>query len=54
MAPIDRRLVDVSLLSQVELDWLNGYHAEVRTKLSEFLEGDDLAFLQRATEPLSR
>jgi Xaa-Pro aminopeptidase len=31
--PLDRRLVDVSLLSKGERDWLNAYHAEVRQKL---------------------
>tara|TARA_Y100001954_G_scaffold158417_1_gene168159 strand:+ start:154 stop:477 length:324 start_codon:yes stop_codon:yes gene_type:complete len=54
LAPIDRTLVDVDLLSDVELGWLNAYHQEVREKLSGFLEGSELEFLQRATEPLAR
>jgi len=54
MAPIDRSLVKVSLLSDDELDWFNAYHVEVREKLEEFLDGPDLDFLYRATEVLTR
>jgi Xaa-Pro aminopeptidase len=54
MAPIDRTLVDVELLTTVQLDWLNAYHQEVRAKLENLLDGEELAFLMRATEPLSR
>ncbi len=31
--PIDRRLILVSLLTEDERDWLNGYHAMTRKKL---------------------
>ncbi|MGB3281079.1 MAG: aminopeptidase P family protein [Pseudorhodobacter sp.] len=31
--PLDRRLIDVTLLSKGERDWLNAYHTEVRQKL---------------------
>ncbi len=52
MAPFDRRLVDASLLTAEELDWLNQYHATVREKLSPQLDGDDLAWLEQATQPI--
>lgn len=29
MAPIDRKLVDVTLLDDEQLAWLNNYHKEV-------------------------
>src|SRR5262249_3883723 len=33
LAPIDRRLIDVSMLSAAELSWLNDYHARVRAEV---------------------
>lgn len=53
-APIDRRLVDLSLLTDTELAWLNRYHQTVFAVISPSLQGDDLAWLQQATAPLSR
>lgn len=52
MAPFDLRLVDVSLLSEGEIAWLDGYHATVREKLSPHLEGGDLRWLEQATQPV--
>lgn len=57
LAPIDRRLVEPSLMSDDELKWLNDYHAEVRGKLKPLLDGKDpkaAAFLEKATEPVRR
>ena len=53
-APIERRLVDVSLLSDSELEWLNDYHAEVLAKIGHRLEGEDKAWLERQCAPLNR
>jgi Xaa-Pro aminopeptidase len=53
-APIERRLVDVSMLSEAELKWLNDYHAEVLEKIGPRLEGEDKAWLERQCAPLSR
>ncbi|MHA6999634.1 aminopeptidase P family protein [Aeromonas schubertii] len=50
--PFDTRLIDRSLLSPDEFRWINEYHAEVRRRLSPLLEGDDLAWLEQATELL--
>ncbi len=52
--PIDTTVIELSLLSDVELEWLNAYHAEVRSKLSAGLDGADLAWMVDATEPLTR
>jgi Xaa-Pro aminopeptidase len=51
-APIDRRLIDPQMLEPEELIWLNCYHAHVRAKIGPQLEGDDLAWLQRACAPI--
>jgi Xaa-Pro aminopeptidase len=53
-APIARNLVDTSLLSEAQLDWFNAYHAQVFAKLSPFLSGADLAWLESACAPLGR
>ena len=41
LAPIDLRLVDVSMLTAAERDWLNAYHARVRAEIGP-LVGDDM------------
>jgi len=52
VCPIDRRLVDVSLLSEGERDYLNEYHRWVFDTLSPLLQGDDLDWLKEATRYL--
>ncbi|WP_120077380.1 aminopeptidase P family protein [Aurantiacibacter odishensis] len=51
-APIDRTLVDRSLLSPAEIEWWNSYHAKVREVLAPQVEGDALAWLEEACKPL--
>ncbi|MGN6447621.1 MAG: aminopeptidase P family protein [Brucella intermedia] len=50
--PIDRRLIDKSLFTQEEIDWLNSYHARVREKLSGHLKDAERQWLEAATAPL--
>ncbi len=52
LAPFDRRLIDVELLSATERDWLNAYHARVRRELSPLLQDGDAAWLGAATAGL--
>jgi Xaa-Pro aminopeptidase len=52
LAPIDRVLVDRSLLSPEELAWWNEYHARVREVLAPQLEGAALAWLEEQCAPL--
>jgi len=52
LAPIDRRLIDPTLLSPAEITWLDGYHARVRAALSPHLDGPDQDWLSQATAPL--
>ena len=49
-APFDTRLVDTSIMDPAEIDWLNGYHKEVHTKLAPILDGEDLQWLKRSTQ----
>lgn len=43
MAPIQKSLIEMSLLSTSDIEWINTYHAEVRAKLQPLLENDPLA-----------
>ena len=50
--PLDRRLVDKSMLTGREIDWWNRYHAKTREILAPQLDGKDLAWLERECAPL--
>ena len=52
LAPIDRRLIDVALLSAEERDWLNAYHARVWEEISPSLDAAAKDWLREATRPL--
>ncbi|AXE32139.1 Xaa-Pro aminopeptidase [Chromobacterium phragmitis] len=52
LCPIDRRCIDMSLLAQPEIDWLNGYHAEVRARLLPLVDGAARDWLLANTEAL--
>ncbi len=43
--PIDTRLVDISLMTQAEKDWLNQYHQWVLEKLSDAMEPHERQWL---------
>jgi Xaa-Pro aminopeptidase len=53
LAPIARRLIEVTMLSAEELDWLNAYHARVRREVRAGLDEPTQAWLDAATAPLS-
>lgn len=52
LAPIDRRLIDVAMLSRDELDWLNAYHARVRDDVRPALDQATRTWLDQATAEL--
>ena len=52
LAPIDRRLIDMSMLSDAEREWLNAYHARVRNEVRAPLDETDKLWLDVATAPL--
>ena len=56
-APIQHSLIDTSLLSPDEIQWLNDYHTSVRDTLLPLLNQDDDSeareYLLRETEPLA-
>ncbi|MGE0283333.1 MAG: M24B family metallopeptidase, partial [Rhizobiaceae bacterium] len=52
LAPFDRRLVKVELLSPSELAWLNAYHARVLAEIGPMVDGEAMKWLEAATAPL--
>ena len=53
LAPIDRRLIDLSMLTGDELSWLNEYHERVRHVVRSHVDDATKAWLDEATAPLS-
>ncbi|MBM7069303.1 aminopeptidase P family protein [Actibacterium sp. 188UL27-1] len=50
--PIDRRLIDKTLMSRAEIDWLNGYHAETNSRLGPRVSPVTQDWLARVTAPI--
>src|SRR6266851_352411 len=53
LAPIDRRLINLNMLSGKELSWLNDYHARVRHEVRPHVDEATKVWLDAATAPLS-
>jgi Xaa-Pro aminopeptidase len=49
LCPIDTRLIDRSLMRADEIAWLNGYHAEVRRRVSPLVTGAAKVWLDTRT-----
>lgn len=56
MCPMQKKLMDTSLMTQNEIDWVNAYHLEVRDALLPRLEAEnateEITWLNEATSPL--
>ena len=52
--PIDLEPVDVSLMEEQDLAWLNEYHAQVYEKIAPHLDAEEAAWLKEVTRPLSK
>ncbi len=53
LAPIDRSLIEVRLLTASERAWIDGYHARVAETIGPLLDKDTAQWLSRATRPLA-
>ena len=55
MIPIQKKLIEPSLLTDSECDWINGYHASIKETIGPLLKTDRARiWLEKATSPLSR
>ena len=52
LCPIDTRCIERDLLRADEIEWLNAYHATVRSRLAPLVSGDALAWLLKRTTPI--
>jgi Xaa-Pro aminopeptidase len=52
LAPMDRKLIEVSLLEQAERDWLDAYHAKVLAVVGPQVPAEARAWLETACAPL--
>ncbi len=52
LAPIDLTLVDETLLTKAEIEWLNAYHSRVFETISPHLSPDEQTWLKTATRGL--
>ena len=50
--PIDLDGIDIELLTKDEKTWLNNYHKEVYTKLSPYLNEEEVEFLRKETREI--
>ena len=48
LAPIDKSLIQKSLLNNVELNWLNSYHSNVYNQLKKFMNRSELVQLENS------
>lgn len=52
LCPYDTKLIDLSLLTEQERQWLNDYHAEVYRRISPLLDTEEEKWLKKKTLPL--
>ncbi len=50
--PYERALIDLALLDEGEIAWINAYHAQVWSNLAPQVEGEAKAWLEKACLPL--
>lgn len=52
LVPYEKRLIDMSLITDDEREQINSYHRRIRETLYELVDADVLPFLEDATSPL--
>jgi Xaa-Pro aminopeptidase len=52
LAPIDRNLIELSLLEKDEVAWLDAYHQRVRETLTPLVDAETARWLAAATTPI--
>lgn len=52
--PFERELIDLDMLTNADIDWINEYHQKTLELLTPYLEADEVEDLKKATAPLCR
>ena len=52
LVPIDKRLIEIGMLSRAEIAWLDAYHARVRDEIRPLVPDVVRPWLEQATAPL--
>lgn len=52
LCPIQLKMVDASMLTEGEIEWLDAYHARVREELTPLLDDEHASWLAEQTRPL--
>ncbi|MDR2057964.1 MAG: aminopeptidase P family protein [Dysgonamonadaceae bacterium] len=52
LCPIDKKLIDRSLLNEAEINWLNTYHQKVYESLSPLLSNEEKTWLKQQTNEI--
>jgi len=50
--PIDREALDTKYMSALDIERINNYHKQVFEKISPFMDGEELKWLEEVTRPL--
>ncbi len=51
---IDTQLIDLTMLTQKEISWLNNYHKEVASQLSPLLNDNEVIWLKNKCKPIKK
>lgn len=54
MIPIQKRMIEIELLTEREIEWINLYHSQVLEKLTPFMTEDELVWLKGETAPIAK
>ncbi len=52
LCPIQLKMIDASMLTEGQVEWLDSYHARVRDELMPLLDEDHASWLREQTRPL--
>jgi Xaa-Pro aminopeptidase len=51
-APYQMKLIDLSLLTPEEINWVNSYHSKCKDILAPYMNESEIAWLKKATDPV--
>ncbi|KAF5182460.1 Aminopeptidase p1 [Thalictrum thalictroides] len=51
-APYQKKLMDLSVMASDEIEWVNTYHSKCKELLAPYLDESEIAWLEKATEPI--